>query len=231
MSQPIPGNPYDCCTGKQLPPGFYCPAVTQMSATNTICDMPMSDYCFTGDRILTDKKCLLWRKSRPIASSVVLQDYCLNHLDNEECQSWANSSDNYIAAESAVKTFCKTNPNNPFCSCINSKAFSSLGVNPACIDAKCVSSGFITGNMRTMKCPTVINCEMQNDLKNSGVSLISLGSFEQNCGNSGVGNVSGGLFSNLSFTMQILIVMLFIILILVAIVMSTVIVRKYVKSS
>jgi hypothetical protein len=109
------------------------------------------------------------------------QSYCTgDRMKNASCRKWAN--ENRDLATPAVMEFCRKNPTDPFCTCINSKVNGSgLGVNPACIDAACIQTGFKTSNMMT-PCPPIYNCEQVNNITNMGVQISSTANTELNCG-------------------------------------------------
>jgi hypothetical protein len=55
------------------------------------------------------------------------------------------------------------------------------GVNPKCFDKNCVAGGYMTTSMLAASCPNIVNCDVQAQLLNSGVSLSGL-TINQNCG-------------------------------------------------
>lgn len=93
----------------------------------------------------------------------------------------------------AVLSYCELNPNDQYCSCIKSIAAVKGVINPKCVDAACLRTGYLTTNMQSTQCPTVINCEINATLVNSGMSVYTSIPIEQNCGgsNNGSGSVPG----------------------------------------
>lgn len=153
------------------------------------CDAAMSSYCSMGTNALTDSKCKEWRIARPAqakAASINAIKANPDLLADADTQSFAkdlaNSKDSSLDA--AVTTFCTKNPNNALCTCINSNATTKLGINPKCVDAKCLATGYLTGNQVATACPNVVSCTQINNLKNAGISLISTIETSQNCGES-----------------------------------------------
>lgn len=52
-----------------------------------------------------------------------------------------------------MKNYCETNIYDPVCSCINSdKPF------PQCQDTACQKEGYIPSSLRSIKCPSIVNC-------------------------------------------------------------------------
>jgi hypothetical protein len=82
-----------------------------------------------------------------------------------------------------IREYCPNNPRDPVCSCINFYTRNpSLGVNPKCVDSTCATRGYITQNIENNRCPTIINCTMQNQMANSGIKITPIIKLEQNCG-------------------------------------------------
>ena len=104
--------------------------------------------------------------------------YCSNRLSDPFCKSWFKQHPAYGDAPSI--NYCRINPTDPYCSCINSKA---TGIaNPKCVDRNCITNGYLTKNMRETPCPSQIDRTMYVNLTNSGVSLASTVPIQQNCG-------------------------------------------------
>jgi len=109
--------------------------------------------------------------------------FCTNtaNVKNANCIRWCK--DNRAACESSIREYCKNNPSDPYCSCINSKSTKVMAnMNPACIDAECIQNGFITADMATMQCPPVITCEVHNNMLNAGIKLGNPNYVNMNCG-------------------------------------------------
>lgn len=105
------------------------------------------------------------------------------NLATPQCQTWCNQADG--ACDSAVISYCALNPSDQYCSCINSVAYTKGIINPKCLDRNCLETGYLTRNMRNTNCPSIINCEIQADLSNSGLVFSNSVSIQQNCGDTG----------------------------------------------
>ncbi len=108
-------------------------------------------------------------------------NYCAVNMDKAMCQSWARANQNI--ADPIVNAFCKINPSSPFCACINSKA-TGFGINPKCVDKSCLDTGYLTANMQSANCPSIVSCNIYANLQNSGISMAQSIPIEQNCGTS-----------------------------------------------
>lgn len=106
-------------------------------------------------------------------TTVLGRPYCANYCTNGKC-------------DTAMTAYCKTSKGSvdPRCSCINSAATDpSVGINPKCIDGKCLSTGYLTNNMIQTNCPNVINCNQQVSIKTMGIQLRSDVNVSSDCGN------------------------------------------------
>jgi hypothetical protein len=89
-------------------------------------------------------------------------------------------SPNSSQCDSVMNTYCNAHPADPYCTCIKSPVSDpKYGINPKCVDRKCLETGYVTTAMQATNCPTIINCNMQSALANSGVSLVT--NVEQHC--------------------------------------------------
>lgn len=171
-------DPTACCLGTSTS-GTCDPKYTPASGN---CDSALANYCAQGDRIVTDPKCINWRNVRPDASRATLKGFCINNLGRKECQDWCRQAGG--DCDSAVIGWCSTHHDDPYCTCINSAITDpKYGINPKCVDSKCLSTGYITQNMKNTACPDITNCEVQAQLINSGISLAGV-TINQNCGKS-----------------------------------------------
>ncbi len=98
------------------------------------------------------------------------------------CTQYCNA--NPGMCDAAMLSYCKLNPNDAICTCINSPIQLSGGINPKCVDRKCLNSGYLTLPMQRTACPSIVTCDTQVTLQNSGVSLAQIIPIQQNCGNS-----------------------------------------------
>jgi len=118
----------------------------------------------------------------PSNSVAVLAPYCSDaaNIGTDTCKKWCTlNSTNATYCESAVNNFCaeSANKNDPFCSCLNSPAGRSLSY---CIDGTCITSGFLTPNMYSVKCPNNVSCTQINQLQSDGLTDI-VATYAQNC--------------------------------------------------
>lgn len=143
------------------------------------------------------------------------QSYCSGAgMKDANCKKWAN--DNRTLAEPLVLNFCKLYPDDPFCTCINSKLLGpKFGMNPACADAACIQTGFKTANMM-VPCPTIINCEQVNNIRTAGIQIASTANTAMNCGGTETAPQEDGLSGLVLF-------MLFMFFIVIAAVIALVI--------
>jgi hypothetical protein len=112
-----------------------------------------------------------------------LREYSTQNLHLNESKEWCKSHPELC--DTAVIGYCQRYPDDPYCSCINSPANVKGVVNPKCVDRKCITSGYLTSSMLATPCPTVINCDIQTQLYNSGVVLSNQIPIQQNCGTTG----------------------------------------------
>lgn len=126
-------------------------------------------------------KCGRYSPGNSAVCTPAIASYCSNNLGSAACKTWCRN--NPGTCDAAVIKFCDANPADPYCSCIKSPATQIKGsINPKCIDRKCLDTGYLTANMRDTPCPSVINCDMQVDMRNSGLTLSSQVPLQQNCG-------------------------------------------------
>jgi hypothetical protein len=105
-----------------------------------------------------------------------------SNISNDMCKTWCRNNTAYCDA--SVRSYCASNPNDSYCTCVLSKAGDpKYGVNPLCVDKKCMDTGYATTNMKNTQCPNVINCTVKNQLINSGVVISNNIQTDQNCGN------------------------------------------------
>lgn len=69
-----------------------------------------------------------------------------------------------------MKRYCNINENSGKleCSCLNSAASK---YNPMCIDQKCIKHGYATADMIDKKCPSIIDCGIYHDIKETGLKI------------------------------------------------------------
>ncbi len=220
------GDKTACCLGRGSgDPKKTCNPTYNIS--NPACDGAYIDYCKVNDRILKDPICQNWRNVRPDQSKVILKAYCAAHLDAPECKTWCSTRTDGTCDDIAV-AWCKEHPADPFCSCISSPLTDvKFGINPKCVDRKCIDTGYITSNMRTTACPDITNCEVQSLLENSGVQLAGV-TINQQCGSGASASVNTSEASPLSpptalptFSTDIYLIMFFLVLaVLIAVIFA-----------
>lgn len=176
---------------------------TDKRFTSVVCNSQFKSFC--GDNWKGNTNCRLWAEANPMSVEVtprVIKN-CENDM-SEWCQSWETlnplvyhaSMKKYCAKNNMGKqvciayakknpgtidgimdTYCKTNPNSPLCSCINSPVFTDRGsyssgaVNPKCIDAKCIRTGYMTQNMIQAACPPTVDCRVMVDIKDNQAAM------------------------------------------------------------
>lgn len=117
-----------------------------------------------------------------ITCNTTYAQYCTNpaNTGSEFCKSWCMK--NPSICDQAVINYCELNPTDQYCSCIKSPANEKGIINPKCVDLQCLKSGYLTTNMQSTNCPSIIDCNVNVALANSGVQLSSMIPIQQNCG-------------------------------------------------
>lgn len=110
----------------------------------------------------------------------IMGEYCSTNMRDAKCQSWCKS--NTEICDNSVIAFCNKNPTHPYCTCIKSPAQTKGLVNPKCVDAKCLNTGYLTTAMKNTNCPNIVDCSIVNTLNNTGVILNYQVPIQQNCG-------------------------------------------------
>jgi hypothetical protein len=223
------GEKTSCCLGNG--PGiakYTCnPSYT---AANDECNSVYADYCATGDRIISDPKCVNWRNMQPAASQQILQNYCVQNVNNPSCREWcksrADAGDGVCDVN--VQKWCDEHPSEPYCSCVKSPlADPKFGINPKCNDRKCIDTGYITQNMRNTNCPDITNCDVQSKLLNSGVQLTGV-TINQSCGKDApplIGDDTapfGGVATTSNVSNTTIMVILFVLFVFIALIIGAV---------
>jgi len=117
-----------------------------------------------------------------------LLGYCAANMSTDpQCKTWCSA--NPGQCDAIMPAYCAAHPSDPYCSCLLSPVLSNpttKSINPKCVDSKCLLSGYLNSNMQGTACPSIITCDMQVALTNSGVQLGTYVPIEQNCG----GNVT-----------------------------------------
>ena len=98
------------------------------------------------------------------------------------------------SCDAFATTYCNTHPDDVFCGCMNSKLNDpKYGINPKCVDSKCLRSGtYLSSAINSTNCPSIVNCDVQNNINNSGVMIATSIPLQQNCSGGGSGGGTGG---------------------------------------
>lgn len=143
--------------------------------------------CYTGDNVPLLDRCGSWAKNGALNEGF-MRNYCASPAAaisgtcvSRACQKWCD--EHRGECDQTMIQFCDANPGNPLCTCIKSPAQTKLIGNPLCFDQKCQTTGYATKNMKESPCPSYIDCSIQANLINSGVSISQGMNIDQNCGN------------------------------------------------
>lgn len=113
-----------------------------------------------------------------------MTQYCSTNLSDPKCKAWCK--DNTAICDQYVQTYCDSHPSDPYCACVKSPAKGVGGINPKCIDANCLNTGYLTTAMKNTNCPSIIDCSIQTTLANTGIIFSNTTPIQQNCGNTTV---------------------------------------------
>ena len=154
--------------------GIMSSLIIKYSAPNLVQQV----NCCKG--ITNSSQCGRWQPGS-LSCESSMTSWCGTSLGTDPvCKSWCSNNNNLC--DQIVNNFCKSQPNDPYCSCINSPAQKTGAVNPKCVDKKCITSGYLTSPMKDTNCPSIINCNIKTTLENSGVILSYDVPMQQNCG-------------------------------------------------
>lgn len=112
--------------------------------------------------------------------TTAINNYCSTNMQDKQCQAWCRS--NSALCDNYVQAWCDLHPTDPYCACIKSPAQVKGLINPKCIDRNCLNTGYLTTTMQNTNCPSMVNCDVQVSLANSGISLANTVPIQQNCG-------------------------------------------------
>lgn len=113
-----------------------------------------------------------------------IASYCASNMGSQACQTWCKQNPGYC--DSAAISYCSASPSDPFCACINSPVNTTGAINPKCVDRKCLETGYLTSGMLSTNCPSIVNCDVQTIINNSGIIADISIPIQQNCGAPGV---------------------------------------------
>ena len=116
---------------------------------------------------------------------------CMGKTDRKICGDYLPQGP---GCESWMRSYCKSYPKDPACACLLSPVATSGKYNPICVDAKCISGGYLPQSMiqaRGAGCPNITECNMILDMKNNyGLINFKDASLVQKC-ESASGSASG----------------------------------------
>ncbi len=94
---------------------------------------------------------------------------------------------NQGSCDAQASSWCATHPTDVFCACLTSKiADVKYGINPKCVDAACMQPGvYLSSASNATQCPSIVNCSIQQNIKNTGVMIGTSVTLEQNCSGGG----------------------------------------------
>lgn len=143
----------------------------------------------------TPDKCQqFWGGSNTGACSNVMSNFCNsgNLGSNNTCKTWCIAHPGQC--DNAAIAYCRSNPSDPFCACLNSPLKA-----PSCFDKNCMNGGYRTQAMMelTNHCPTIVECNQNVTIdKNSYNNIVSNLNMQQTCvadsGASSGGSSGGG---------------------------------------
>lgn len=167
----------DQCCKNQIDDSV-CPAGF-MHPNDSNCYNYMNAYCSAGAN-MWDGLCAQWG---PVESKK--QEYCNTgpHFAEQRCKEWCTKRNpdgtvNFGKCDAGARQYCGPdgNPNDPICSCINSKVSK---YNPACVDSFCATSGYLTSTQSALQCPNIVDCSIVMALESGGTTVV--GDVKQNC--------------------------------------------------
>lgn len=147
----------------------------------------------------TPDKCQqFWGGSNTGACSNVMSNYCNsgNLGTSATCKTWCTAHPGQC--DSAAIAYCRANPNDPFCACLNSPLKA-----PSCFDKNCMNGGYRTQAMMelTNHCPTIVECNQNVTIdKNSYNNIVSNLNMSQTCVADSGASTGGGAASPPSTT-------------------------------
>lgn len=223
----------DCCLGKQpfMYPYVTCnPAYTPLAP---VCTNSVQKHCAKGNNIFNDNLCTTWSNSYKDVAFPLKKSYCAQYPNDPYCKIWYTTDEAQGRIDDLIVTnYCKLNPTDSICSCINSEIPC-----PNKFDLNCIkNNGYKTYEMINVQCPNVLNCTQFLGLS-PGAKAIATNvdqscSMNTNSGNSGSSNsapsgsvVNNSALSNI-FSSNTIYILLFILLIFISIIISVIIYNK-----
>jgi hypothetical protein len=215
-----------CCKNQKgdsvCPTGYRHP-------NDTNCYNNMNAYC--GGTNAFNSLCAQWKDAEKKK-----QEYCNSstHFAEPRCKEWcmkknADGSSNFGKCDVGARKFCGVDgvPNDPICSCINSKVDR---YNPACVDANCATDGYLTATQSELACPNIVDCSIVMDLESQGVA--TLGEISQNCvADQGDGKPTVPVTAVEGTNMLMYLILVFLLVIIIGMAISMFYIVKNMKSS
>ena len=174
-----------CCRNEK--DDSVCPAGF-MHPNDSNCYGSMNAYCSSGAN-MWGNMCSQWGPNEQKK-----QEFCNSgtNFSTPQCKEWCmrrnpDGTTNFGKCDTSARYYCgpNGNPNDPICACINSQV---TKYNPACVDAKCATGGYLTSTQSALQCPTIVDCSIVLDLQSKGVQTV--GNISQNCTADGATNTS-----------------------------------------
>lgn len=129
-----------------------------------------------------------WNKD---ACAEVMSDWCSDAIESSECKKYCVK--NPGECDIISREYCELDDaDETYCSCLLAELPSGevktteRYLAPRCYNAKCMRMGYQTKQMNEAECPDIINCEIQADMTNNGITLRNNVELEQNCGDMGL---------------------------------------------
>jgi hypothetical protein len=127
-----------------------------------------------------------WKKARPTEYNETLRLHCqdINNIGKPQCRVYCVDNPGKC---NTVNAFCKNNPTDELCTCINADLNVPAGVTippAACYDTKCQSTGYRTQAMVDIVksgCPDFKNIDCRQIITVAGSGSLTNGFIKQNC--------------------------------------------------
>ena len=180
----------DCCIKQPINKsidGNTCHPDTYDTNSN-MCKNALYTFCSNGDNIFTNENCMKFCSQNKEWCDMIKRNHCNGQSSlTDNCRNYCKT--NYGKCDTIMNKHCldqknKDNP-DPLCTCINSAANrpgKEKTYNPACIDAKCILSGYQTHGMVTAGACNIVDCSQYFDLKAGGNIEFKDVTLEQRCG-------------------------------------------------
>lgn len=170
--QPKPTGPaISCCVF----PGPGCdPSLTPISQK---CYNDMNNYCQQGNNLLNNERCTQWAQANPTQAADILTTVCgkPNMMYDNRCRNDIFGFEQG-KLDAFMENYCKTNPHDGLCACINSP----MPVAPQVFDKNCMNLGYQTTAMLNDKNSyTYMDCRQYANLSDQAKAVAT--NISQNC--------------------------------------------------